>query len=305
MTTLSSLAGPRRWLVFSPSWGALMALNLVLVQQRQSARGIGLSWTPLEGASAHQVFVACRRLLPEELEAAASVNGTAECFVAKVGGDVTSVIDDITPPGEARHYGVAMVFADGTVRPARFRTLPEGGRPEWFHLSELNRAQAAAPPPAPPQASAPTRAPGPVPRGARLVRRAGPLSRRAPDAASLQTGRCGRERTAFGAVPEPQPHRRASRGSGGAARRCPRAVGTVEIESGRRRAPRSEADGGRRAADLARPPGGAETARGDRLTTRASTRSAPDRRADGSPPRRSRQARNRPARFRPPPAPRR
>src|SRR2546422_165501 len=98
MTTLSSLAGPRRWLVSSPSWGALMALNLVLVQQRQSARGIGLSWTPLEGASAHQVFVACRRLLPEELEAAASVNGTAECFVAKVGGDVTSVIDDITPP---------------------------------------------------------------------------------------------------------------------------------------------------------------------------------------------------------------
>jgi len=140
-----------------------MALNLVLVQQRQSARGIALSWTPLEGASAHQVFVACRRLLPEELEAAASVNGTVECFVAKVGGDVTSVIDDITPPGEARHYGVAMVFADGTVRPARFRTLPEGGRPESFHLSELNRAQAAAPPPAPPQASAPTRAPGPVP----------------------------------------------------------------------------------------------------------------------------------------------
>src|SRR2546422_600808 len=142
MTTLSSLAGPRRWLVSSPSWGALMALNLVLVQQRQSARGIGLSWTPLEGASAHQVFVACRRLLPEELEAAASVNGTAECFVAKVGGDVTSVIDDITPPGEARHYGVAMVFADGTVRPARFRTLPEGGRPEWLHLSELHRAAA-------------------------------------------------------------------------------------------------------------------------------------------------------------------
>src|SRR2546428_12386993 len=101
MTTLSSLAGPRRWLVSSPSWGALMALNLVLVQQRQSARGIALSWTPLEGASAHQAFVACRRLLPQELEAAASVNGAADDFVAQVGRDVTAVIDGSTPAGEA------------------------------------------------------------------------------------------------------------------------------------------------------------------------------------------------------------
>ncbi|HYY52083.1 MAG TPA: hypothetical protein VE755_04380 [Myxococcales bacterium] len=44
-----------------------MALNLVLVQQRQSAGGVALSWTPLGGASAHQVFVhpAAQQLLAE------------------------------------------------------------------------------------------------------------------------------------------------------------------------------------------------------------------------------------------------
>ena len=83
-----------------------MALNVVLVTQRQSPDGMALSWSALPGVSAYQVFVANKRLSPEELEAAALLNGTEECFVAKVGAEVSSVVDDITPQGEARHYGV-------------------------------------------------------------------------------------------------------------------------------------------------------------------------------------------------------
>jgi hypothetical protein len=133
-----------------------MALNLVLIQQRQSASGVALSWTPIAGASAHQIFVASRRMTPEELEAAAALQGTDECLVARLGAEVTSVVDDVTPPGEPRHYGVAMVFGDGTVRPARFRTLPEGGSAESAHLSAFRKG------PAPPRTSATlsTAAPG-------------------------------------------------------------------------------------------------------------------------------------------------
>ena len=55
--------------------------------------------------------------------------------VAKVGAEVTSVVDDMTSQGEARHYGVAMIFDDGTVKAARFRAVPDGGQDESFHLS--------------------------------------------------------------------------------------------------------------------------------------------------------------------------
>jgi hypothetical protein len=112
-----------------------MALNVVLVTQRQSPDGMALSWSALPGVSAYQVFVANKRLSPEELEAAALLNGTEECFVAKVGAEVSSVVDDITPQGEARHYGVAMIFDDGSVKTARFRAVPDGGAPDSFHLS--------------------------------------------------------------------------------------------------------------------------------------------------------------------------
>ncbi len=112
-----------------------MGLNLVLVPQRQSANGMALSWSALEGVAAYQIFVANRRMTPEELEAAALLNGTDDCFVAKVGAEVGSVVDDVTPQGETRHYGVATLFEDGTIKPARFRAVPDGGAPDSFHLS--------------------------------------------------------------------------------------------------------------------------------------------------------------------------
>src|SRR3954464_12858563 len=114
-----------------------MPLNVVLVPQRQSPNGMALTWTALEGVSAYQIFVAGRRMAPEELEAAATLNGTDDCFVAKVGAEVTSVVDDITPQGEARHYGVAMIFDDGSVKAARFRAVPDGGAADSFHLSAV------------------------------------------------------------------------------------------------------------------------------------------------------------------------
>src|SRR3954468_1515570 len=118
-----------------------MPLNVVLVPQRQSANGMALTWTALEGVSAYQVFVANRRLTPDELESAASSNGTNDCFVAKVGSEVASVVDDITPQGEARHYGVAMIFDDGSIKAARFRAVPDGGSADSFHLSAVKMRQ--------------------------------------------------------------------------------------------------------------------------------------------------------------------
>ena len=114
-----------------------MPLNVVLVPQRQSPNGMALTWTALDGVSAYQIFVAQKRLSPEELEAAATLNGTEQCFVAKVGAEVRSIVDDITPQGEARHYGVAMIFDDGSVKAARFRAVPDGGAADSFHLSAV------------------------------------------------------------------------------------------------------------------------------------------------------------------------
>jgi hypothetical protein len=138
-----------------------MALNVVLVPQRQSANGMALTWTALDGVSAYQVFVSQRRLSGEELEAAATLNGTDECFVAKVGAEVHSVVDDITPQGEARHYGVAMIFDDGSVKAARFRAVPDGGAADSFHLSAVRMRMTTGsyrvkPPPAE-KAAAPAR----------------------------------------------------------------------------------------------------------------------------------------------------
>ena len=118
-----------------------MALNVVLVPQRQSPDGIALSWSPMEGVASYQIFVATRKMSSEELEAAQLLGGTEDCFFAKVGGEVHSVVDDITAPGEARYYGVAMVFDDGTVKAARFKAVPDGGSEESFQLSIVrNRA---------------------------------------------------------------------------------------------------------------------------------------------------------------------
>ena len=123
-----------------------MALNLVLVPQRQSAKGMALAWGEMEGVQSFHVFVAQKRLSPEELEAAQLKGGTDECLVAKVGPEVKSVVDDVTPQGEPRFYGVAMVFPDGAVKPARFRALPDGATGESFALSTV-KAGAARPRP--------------------------------------------------------------------------------------------------------------------------------------------------------------
>jgi hypothetical protein len=114
-----------------------MGLNIVLVPQRQSAEGIALSWTATEDVTAYQVFVSQKRLTADELEATALLGGTDECVVAKVGPEVLSVLDDVSPQGEARHYGVAMLLADGTAKAARFKAVPDGGTAESFHLSAL------------------------------------------------------------------------------------------------------------------------------------------------------------------------
>jgi hypothetical protein len=114
-----------------------MGLNIVLVPQRQSAEGVALSWTATEGVTAYQVFVSQKRLTEDELEATALLGGTDECVVAKVGPEVLSVLDDVSPQGEARHYGVAMLFEDGTAKAARFKAVADGGTAESFHLSAL------------------------------------------------------------------------------------------------------------------------------------------------------------------------
>jgi hypothetical protein len=115
----------------------IMGLNIVLVPQRQSAEGISLSWIATEGVTAYQVFVSQKRLTENELEATALLGGTDECVVAKVGPEVLSVLDDVSPQGEARHYGVAMLFEDGTAKAARFKAVADGGTAESFHLSAL------------------------------------------------------------------------------------------------------------------------------------------------------------------------
>src|SRR5947209_6374891 len=123
-----------------------MALNLVLVSQRQSSGGTALNWSPMEDVSAYQVFVASRRLSPEELEAAQALGGTDDCIVAKVGAGARSVVDDVSPAGEARYYAVAMLFKDGTVRAARFRALPDAKTEESVPLSAIKAGAARAAP---------------------------------------------------------------------------------------------------------------------------------------------------------------
>ena len=106
-----------------------MALNVVLVAQKQSSKGIFLSWTPMEGTVSHLVFVAARKLTPEELEAAVLLGGTDECTVVKLGAEVAAVVDDCSPEGESRFYGVAMSFSDGAPRSARFKAAPDAAPP--------------------------------------------------------------------------------------------------------------------------------------------------------------------------------
>ena len=112
-----------------------MALHLVLVPQRQSSRRMALAWGEIEGVEAYEVFVAHKRLSPDELEAAESLGGTDDCLFAKVGPEIRSVVDDVTPAGEPRFYAVAMIFADGTVKPARFRAMPDGATAASLALS--------------------------------------------------------------------------------------------------------------------------------------------------------------------------
>src|SRR5439155_23525994 len=122
-----------------------MALNLVLVPQRQSSRGMALAWGEMEGVQAYEVFVAHKRLSPDELEAAESLGGTDDCLFAKVGPEIRSVVDDVTPAGEPRFYAVAMIFADGTVKPARFRAMPDGATAASLALSNAKGPARPAP----------------------------------------------------------------------------------------------------------------------------------------------------------------
>ncbi len=138
-----------------------MALNLVLVPQRQSSKGMALAWGEMEGVQAYEVFVAHKRLSPEELEAAESLGGTDDCLFAKVGPEVKSVVDDVTPAGEPRFYAVAIIFADGTVKPARFRAMPDGATPASLALSSAQGA--ARPAAAPPRRAPPPPAAAPLP----------------------------------------------------------------------------------------------------------------------------------------------
>jgi hypothetical protein len=131
-----------------------MALNVVLVSQRQSPAGLALTWSAMEGVASYEIFVATRKLAPEELEAAQLLGGTDECQVAKVGSEVHSVVDDVTPQGEARFYGVAMMFNDGAVKAARFKAVPDGATAESFQLSAI-QGRAAPKAAAPRSAAAP------------------------------------------------------------------------------------------------------------------------------------------------------
>jgi hypothetical protein len=149
-----------------------VALNLVLVPQRQSSKGTALAWGEVDGVDAWEIFVADRRLSPDELEAAQSSGGSESCLFASVGPEVTAVVDDVTPPGEPRFYAVAMRFADGTVKPARFRAMPDGAPPAAVALSSTQRVRALSP------AEALTAPPGP----AEVFGRGEPFIRVAPGA---------------------------------------------------------------------------------------------------------------------------
>jgi hypothetical protein len=139
-----------------------MALNVVLISQRQSATGVALSWSPMEGVASYEVFVASKKLTPEELEACAKSGGSGDCVFAKLPGNVAALHDDISPEGEARYYGVAMLFSDGTVHAARVRAAaaPPAGA---FVLSTIVPKQKAT---AKPAAPAPVAAPAPAPAAA-------------------------------------------------------------------------------------------------------------------------------------------
>jgi hypothetical protein len=119
-----------------------MALNVVLISQRQTASGVALTWGEMEGVASYEVFVASRKLSPEELEACAASNGSADCVFARLPGNVSAMHDDISPAGEARYYGVAMQFEDGTVHAARARAAA-APPPGAFKLSILVPKQAA------------------------------------------------------------------------------------------------------------------------------------------------------------------
>lgn len=113
-----------------------MAMNVVLVPQRQSPKGMSLTWGAMEGVGHHLIFVASRKHSPEELEAVEALGGTDDCIVVKTGAETVAVVDDLSPAGEARYYGVAMVFTDGAIRSARFRAVPDGAAPEATPLSK-------------------------------------------------------------------------------------------------------------------------------------------------------------------------
>ena len=143
-----------------------MALNVVLVTQRQSSKGIYLSWNAMEGVASYLVFVAQRKMTPEELEAAVLLGGTDDCTVLKLGADATGIVDDCSPEGEPRYYGVSMNFADGAPKGARFKATADGAPPGAVSLSSKGvkkQAPSAKPalvaPPAPAPAAAPSIAP--------------------------------------------------------------------------------------------------------------------------------------------------
>ena len=170
-----------------------MGLNLVLVAQRQTTNGLALSWSPMEDVASYEVFVANRKLSPEELEGAQALGGSDDCIVVKLGGSAKSVVDDVTPVGEPRFYAVAMMFKDGTVRAARFRAIPDGAAPDSIPLSSLHGGSPEAPPPPPPPAR-------PAPAQARpTAPSAAPPAEEDPLEARKRAQREARERAAGGA----------------------------------------------------------------------------------------------------------
>ena len=136
-----------------------MALNVVLLSQKQSGKGIFLSWNAMEGVASYLVFVATRKLSPDELEAALAKGGSDECAVVKLGADVTSIVDDCSAEGEPHFYGVAMNFSDGAPRSARFRAVPDGAPAGTLTLSSKGMKKAS---PRPVAAPTPAAAPSPA-----------------------------------------------------------------------------------------------------------------------------------------------
>jgi hypothetical protein len=167
-----------------------MALNVVLVTQRQSSKGIYLSWNAMEGVASYLVFVAQRKMSPEELEAAVLLGGTDDCTVLKLGPDATGIVDDCSPEGEPRYYGVSMNFADGAPKGARFKATADGAPPGAVSLSSKGakkqapspKPAAAAPAPAAAPAAASSMAPA-APRPASIAPAAPPAARPAVAAA--------------------------------------------------------------------------------------------------------------------------